>query len=370
MNNPDVVIIGGGVMGMMTARELSRGGARVRLLEKAQPAAEASWAGGGIVSPLYPWRYSDAITALASWSQHSYVALSAALREETGIDPELRQKGLLMLAVEDEAEALAWAARCQRPVQQVDAEVIYRLESRLPAGLEQALWMPEVSSIRNPRLGQSLRRSLELDANVELTPDCPVTGVRLEAGRVSALRTPAGDMAAGQYLLCAGAWSGELARHFDQRLRIEPVKGQMLLFKAEPGLLERVVLVRGRYLIPRSDGRILVGSTLEFEGFNKQATEKAYRSLYQSAVDIMPALANYPVEAQWAGLRPGAPSGIPYIGALPGLDNCYTNAGHFRNGLVLAPASCRLAADLLLGRPPIIDPAPYRHDAERPDSLY
>ena len=125
-------------------------------------------------------------------------------------------------------------------------------------------------------------------------------------------------------------------------------------------MLDRVVLSDGRYLIPREDGRILVGSTLERTGFEKQLTEQAHRSLYQSALDLLPALAECEVEAQWAGLRPGSPDGIPYIGAVEGFANLYLNAGHYRNGLVLAPASCRLVADLMLKRTPEIDPQPYR----------
>ena len=370
MNSFDVLIMGGGVIGMMTARELANAGAKVLVVDKGQLASEASWAGGGIVSPLYPWRYSDAITALASWSQSSYVRLSQELLEETGIDPELRQKGLLMLAVEDEQDALAWAKRCQRPVVQVTPEFVYQLEANLPKGLAQALWMPEVNSIRNPRLGQSLRRSLELHPNIEFRLDCPVLRVNRGEKGIDSVSTPAGDLIAGSYLLSAGAWSGGIAEAMDIQLQVQPVKGQMLLFKAKQGLLNRVVLQNGRYLIPRNDGRILVGSTLEFDGFNKLTTEEAYKSLYESAIGILPKLDEYPVEAHWSGLRPGSPGGIPFIGQVPGLDNLYINAGHFRNGLVLAPASCHLVADLILGRQPMIDATPYQLKAARPDSLF
>jgi len=373
MDNPDVLIIGGGVIGMMTARELASGGAKVVIIDKGDLASEASWAGGGIVSPLYPWRYTDAITALASWSQSSYVQLSEALLEETGIDPELRQKGLLMLAVADEADALTWAKRCQRPLVRVGPDFVYQLEpqlrSRAANSINGALWMPEVCSIRNPRLGQSLRRSLELNPNVELRAHCPVLSIDRQGGMINSVSTTQGKLTAGKYLLSAGAWSGGIAEVADIQLPIQPVKGQMLLFKAPESLLDRVILENGRYLIPRNDGRILVGSTLEFEGFSKQTTEQAYQSLYQSALALLPALSDYPVEAHWVGLRPGSPGGIPYIGQVPGTDNLYLNAGHFRNGLVLAPASCRLAADLMLGRQPIIDSTPYQLKAPRPDSL-
>ncbi|MCX8018513.1 MAG: FAD-dependent oxidoreductase, partial [Rhodocyclaceae bacterium] len=150
---------------------------------------------------------------------------------------------------------------------------------------------------------------------------------------------------------------------------IRPVRGQMLLFHAKLDQIRRIVLYRGRYVIPRRDGRVLFGSTLEQAGFDKQTTAEAKESLYQDAVALFPVLRRAPIEDHWSGLRPGSPSGIPYIGAYPGIDGLYFNAGHFRNGLTLGPASARLMADLVLGRPPLLDPAPYALDAPRPESL-
>lgn len=369
MNKADVVVIGAGVIGMMTARELAKAGAQVLIVEKSQPAKEASWAGGGIVSPLYPWRYTEAITALASWSQSSYVHLSQALLDETGLDPELRQKGLIMLSVTDQQEALNWAQRYQRHLVEVPGDFVYELEPNLPEGIETALWMPEVSSIRNPRLGQSLRKSLELMDRVQFLTDTEVMSPVVEKGKITALETSNGRVSADRYVLCSGAWSGKLGAQFQLNITVQPVKGQMLLFKGDQDLLDRVVLQDGRYLIPRNDGRILVGSTLEFEGFDKSTSAEARESLYESALKIMPKLAEVPVETQWAGLRPGCPSGLPYIDQAPGYENFFVNTGHFRNGLVLAPASCRLMADLVLGRQPIINPAPYLFTVERGDSF-
>ncbi|WP_207061727.1 glycine oxidase ThiO [Motiliproteus sp. SC1-56] len=368
MKQADVIVVGGGVMGLLTARELAAAGARVRVLDKGPLVGEASWAGGGIVSPLYPWRYSEAVTALASWSQGCYERLCEALIEEAGISPELRQKGLLMLAVEDAAEALSWAQAHQRPLAPIDADDIYRLEPRLPPGLERALWMPEVASVRNPRLGQALQRSLSRNPRVKLEPGTPVERFRVQGGRVAGVETPEGCLCADQVLITAGAWSGELLAGLGLSLPVEPVRGQMLLFNTPGDLIDRVILRDGRYLIPRNDGRILVGSTLEYTGFDKAPTEPAYHSLKQSALTILPALQDCPVEAQWAGLRPGAPGGVPYIGRLAPFENLFINAGHFRNGLVLAPAACRLAADLLLDRSPLLDPASYSLEALRPEA--
>ncbi|MGB0467582.1 MAG: glycine oxidase ThiO [Pontibacterium sp.] len=355
----DFLVAGGGVIGMMLARELAISGAEVTLVDRRACAEESSWAGGGIVSPLYPWRYQAPVTALASWSQSSYVHLAQELIEETGYDPELRQKGMFMVSVEDKAEAVRWAEQHHRPLATVDADFLYRKEPHLKVGFEQALWMPEVASIRNPRLGRSLRENLLSRKNITLLEQHALDSLIIESGQVRGINTAQGPLRADKTIIAAGAWSGELLKPLGLALPVEPVHGQMMLFKAPVGLVNRVILMDGRYVIPRNDGRVLVGSTMEHIGFEKRTTEEAREVLYQAAVNIVPELANYPVEHHWSGLRPGSPEGVPYIGDVPGYQNLFINAGHFRNGLVLAPASTRLLADQLLGRTPIIDPAPY-----------
>jgi len=356
----DFLIVGGGVIGMMTARELAQAGAQVTLVDMNGCAQESSWAGGGIVSPLYPWRYTAPVTALATWSQTSYIHLSQQLLEETGCDPELRLKGMFMVDVDDEAEALAWGQKYHRPMEQVGADFLYQKEPNLAPGCSSALWMPEVGSIRNPRLGQALRKSLELHPKVTLVENTPVDSLLIKEGKVVGVKTAQGDLLADQIVVAAGAWSGQLLEPLGVGLPVEPVKGQMMVFKAPVGLINRVVLMGGRYLIPRNDGRILVGSTLEKIGFDKQPTESAKESLLATAYSICPALKQHELEHHWAGLRPGSPEGVPFIGAVPGTENLYVNAGHYRNGLVLAPASTRLMSDILLQRKPVLEPQTYQ----------
>ena len=357
-----VVIIGGGVMGMLTARELVREGVQVSLVDRGVPGGEASWAGGGIVSPLYPWRYPPAVTALATPAQAAYPALAAALYEETGVDPEYSPCGMLMLEPGDGRDAEVWARQNGKSLQVLDEEGLSELgyHSR---GYRHGIWLPDVANIRNPRLLAALRASLS-GLGVAIHEADEATGVNMKQGMVRNLRLQSGkQLEADDFAVTAGAWSGQLLSNILPSLPsppIEPVKGQMLLFKDTPGVLRHIVLYQGHYVIPRRDGHILCGSTLEYTGFEKTTTNTAKSALQKVAEALVPSLRGKKPVSHWAGLRPGSPNGIPFIGKVKGAGNLWLNAGQFRNGLVLAPASCRLLADLMLGRPPCVDPEPYQ----------
>ncbi|VVM47626.1 Glycine oxidase [Pseudomonas fluorescens] len=357
-----VVIVGGGVIGLLTAFNLASEVGSVVLLDRANVGQESSWAGGGIVSPLYPWRYSPAVTALAHWSQDFYPQLAERLFAATGVDPEVHTTGLYWLDLDDEAEALAWAKRQNRPLREVDISAVHDAVSVLGSGFSRAIYMADVANVRNPRLVKSLKAALLALPNVTIHEQCEVNGFIREGNEVVGVQTSSGDVDADQVVLTAGAWSGELLKMLGLELPVEPVKGQMILYKCAADFLPSMVLAKGRYAIPRRDGHILIGSTLEHEGFDKTPTHSALASLKASAVELIPALADAEVVGHWAGLRPGSPEGIPYIGQVPGFERLWLNCGHYRNGLVLAPASCQLFADVMLGRTPIIDPAPYAPD--------
>ncbi|KTT02168.1 glycine oxidase ThiO [Pseudomonas parafulva] len=354
-----VVVVGGGVIGLLTAFNLAASVDQVVICDQGEVGRESSWAGGGIVSPLYPWRYSPAVTALAHWSQYFYPQLGERLFASTGLDPEVHTTGLYWLDLDDQAQALAWAGREQRPLSAVDISAVYDAVPVLGPGFERALYMEGVANVRNPRLVKSLKAALLALPNVSVREHCQITGFVQQDGRIVGVSTAEGELAADEVVLSAGAWSGELLRHLGLELPVEPVKGQMILFKCAEDFLPSMVLAKGRYAIPRRDGHILVGSTLEYAGYDKTPTDQALASLKASAVDLLPGLDGAPVVAHWAGLRPGSPEGVPFIGPVPGFDGLWLNCGHYRNGLVLAPASCQLLADLLSGAEPIIDPAPY-----------
>lgn len=357
----ECLVVGGGLIGMLTARELALAGMAVGLVERGETGRESTWAGGGILSPLYPWRYPDAVTALASWSQARYAKLAEDLIAESGIDPEFQQNGLLILDTEETANAQQWADEWQRSLDLVDTATIRELEPALGDIPAQALWMPQVAQMRNPRLAQSLRKSIE-NLGVTLFEHTPVKGLVLGETGIHGILTEQGEFNADGVVIAGGAWSALLLESIGLDLPVRPVRGQMILYRAEPGVVQRIVLSRDRYVIPRRDGRILVGSTLEDVGFEKATTRAAMQELEAEARRLIPALANYRIEHHWAGLRPGSPRGIPYIIQHPRIAGLFINTGHFRNGVVLGPASARLLADILLQRKPILDPTPYMPD--------
>lgn len=355
----DILIVGGGIIGMLTARELSLAGMKVTIVDQGKAGQESSWAGGGIISPLYPWRYADSVSALAKWGQAFYPDLIEEIRAETGLDAELIQNGLLMLDDEQEAASI-WAKKWGENLQLIDYKDVYELEPELSSEFmsdKKAIWMSDVRQVRNPRLVKATKKYL-LKQGVKFIEETQVTGFLTNSNKVTGVKTVSGDIEASKVLLAGGAWSANLLKNMN--VSVEPVKGQMILFKTEPDKIKRITLSQDRYVIPRKDGRVLVGSTLEHTGFDKTTTTNAHEELMQEAFRIAPCLKNSQIEHHWAGLRPGSTDGIPYICSVPEIEGLYLNAGHYRNGVVLGPASARLAADTILERPAILDTTPYQ----------
>lgn len=354
----DCIVVGGGLIGMLCAHQLSAAGMRVTLLERSEPGRESSWAGGGILAPLYPWRYPAAVNRLADWSTRHYEAFCLQLAEDTGLDPQWTQNGLLIAGIDDRADAERWCSVYRGSAQWCKAGALREIEPQLAVAPATNLWLEDIAQVRNPRLMHALLAAVRKQG-VEVRQSCPVTGWVRQGARVQAVQTPAGEFSAARYIVASGAWSGEVLASLGVQFPIQPVRGQMLLFKGAPGLLSRIVLYGGHYAIPRRDGRILFGSTLEYCGFEKQTTDEARQLLERCAVEMLPCLAGLPVEKHWAGLRPGSPDGTPVIGPHPRLENVFINAGHFRHGVVMGLASARLLTDQLLGRPAILDSSAY-----------
>jgi glycine oxidase len=357
----DITLIGAGIMGLLTARECCLAGASVTLIDKNGFGKESSWAGGGILLPLYPWRQSAAVNDLVLQSHRLYPNICRQLADETGIDPELYFSGLLITQNPDAQSAIAWCNQHKLSFQEADPTLLHNLETQT----DHPLLLPTIGQIRNPRLIKALKQDL-LHKGVRLLENCQLDAIQLDAKRVDRIDTNLGAFAVNQLVMTAGAWTSQLIDRFFPSIRahkpcITPIKGQMLLYAAEPDTLSTMVLDGDHYLIPRLDGHILAGSTVESDStFDKSPTPEGKSELGEFALRLLPALQNYPLVNHWSGLRPGTVNGIPYIDRHPEIENLSINAGHFRNGLAMAPASARLLADLILDRPLSIDPEPYR----------
>ncbi|WP_411728496.1 NAD(P)/FAD-dependent oxidoreductase [Methyloglobulus sp.] len=355
----DITLIGGGIIGLLTARKFYNAGATVTVIDKGLLGKESSWAGGGILLPLYPWRQNQAITLLVKQSLGLYPALASQLSEETGIDPEWNPCGLLITQNPDITAATDW---CNH--NKITFEEAENMLDGLGTMAVHPLWLPHIAQIRNPRLIKSLKQDL-LQKGVRLIENCQLSAINLDNNRVNSIATSIGNLLINELIITAGAWTSELLKQFfptirDNSPQISPVKGQMLLFAAKPDTLRTIVLDGDHYLIPRLDGNILAGSTVEGDTFDKSTTPEAKNQISAFALKLLPALKDYPLVKHWAGIRPGTQNGVPYIDRHPEINNLSINAGHFRNGLAMAPASAQLIADLILGRPTSVDPEPYR----------
>ena len=353
---PDCIIVGGGVIGLLTARELNKRNLDVLLIEQGKLGGESSWAGGGIISPLYPWRYQDSVNALAQVSKSIYPQLADELTQESGVNCELIQSGLLIAGDAENSHAITWSKKWAESTSVISHhDEMKKVEAALADRFDNGLWMPDIKQIRNPKLVAAVKASLNY-RKIKYLENTPVDELLIKKGKVTGVRMGNQEIFADKVVIASGAWSAKLV---SDTINVEPIKGQMIMYKAAPGMVKRIVLFEGHYIIPRADGRILAGSTLEKKGFDKSISDDAMLELHQAAVDIIPALENTPVERQWSGLRPGTDNGIPYICEHNETENLFINTGHYRNGIVLGPASSMLMADLVCDSTPIVDKSPY-----------
>lgn len=323
----DALIVGGGVIGLCTAWYLRQRGLTVRLLERGRAGSESSWAGGGILAPLRPWDYPDAVWSLVHDSLERYPALAEALCARTGIDPQLLRCGAHLLDAACMPRAGDWHARLRLPF--IPSAVA------VEEAVVQAV-MPWVMQVRNPRLCAGLHRALDADAGARIDEGVTVHGLLVRNGRVEGVECDAGDITAAHTIVAAGAWSATL---LPEAPAVFPLRGQMLRLRLHQPLAPSIWLLPEAYVIVRQDGTTLVGSTMERAGFDKSVTAAARVQLMTHAQACLPALRDAEIVDQWAGLRPGVAHGVPTIGPDPRLAGLWWNTGHQRNGLAMAPAS-------------------------------
>ena len=349
------LIAGAGISGLSVALALLQRGHSVTIMDRGTTGTESSWAGGGILSPLLPWDYSDSVAALALRSMEAYPAWVAAIEATSKLDAELWQCGMLALDVESPEQALAWCASHGMAAQLDCPESLETFRGN-------SIWLPNVAQVRNPRLVAALRTAVVKLGGV-IQEHYPVEGAQTRAGRVTSVQSMKETFPIDSLVIATGAWAGLELTNLPATPRIRPMRGQMLLFKLDPGALDTVLYRNGLYLIPRRDGHVLVGSTVEDAGFDKTIDDATRQRLHAEAATLLPRLADMQPLRHWAGLRPGSPHNIPVIDRHPDFENVFINTGHFRYGVTMAPASAELLVNLMEGATPALDPSPYRWDA-------
>jgi glycine oxidase len=349
-----IVVIGAGLIGLSIAYELAKRGAEVRVLEASDSAASPSWAGAGRLAPFTESDGGEEQENFLATALGTYQVFVKELHKRTGVDPYLRIDGIIEVAL-DEANANRLRERAETLVARgihahwLEPDEVRRLEPALgPATLGASL-IEDEGQIDNRQLGHALRLAC-VDVGVRLEER---TGpIALEAGEQRVLGVRAGEraIAAEAVVNAAGAWAGELAGvppHV--RIPIEPVRGQLLVLAMPVRMVTRVLSVPGAYLLPRTDGTLVIGERVAEEGFEVRVDPFGTKSLRDAAVRALPALGNLAVAETWAGLRPRTPNGRPFIGATA-LEGYYVAAGHERNAILLAPATALAIANVIEGK--------------------
>ncbi|HWQ28434.1 MAG TPA: glycine oxidase ThiO [Dehalococcoidia bacterium] len=354
----DVVVAGGGIVGCAIAWALASRGASVTLLERnGRVCLEASNAAAGMLAPLSE---ADEPGPLLDFSLAALAAYPSAVEDvqaATGIDVEFRRTGILRVALtgeqaEELRRRLEWQRACGLELHELDPFLLRELEPRLTPAVRFGVLSPEEGQVSNQQLTLALARTAEA-RGARIVTRSPVTGVRVRGGRVRAVRTPAGDIGGDRFVFAAGAWTGLISRRLRRVAPPRPIRGQMLALGGMVTPIRTIVWGPRGYLVPRANGLVFAGATVEDVGFRRRTTKEGLRRIRRMAEELVPQLRAAAEPFTWYGFRPGSPDGLPIIGGVPGLDNAVVATGHYRNGILLGPLTGQLVASLLLtGEPP------------------
>lgn len=356
----DVLIVGGGVIGCAAAYELAREGLSVRLLERGVLAGESSGAAAGMLTPVGEALHSPTLARWGFESLSRFPELCSRARELSGVDPELEHSGALRVArgERDAAELQRLRAELcnERPeLEWLSAQAARELEPQLAEEQHGCLWSPREAHVRSGSFTRALAgAAVALGAQLEL--GVTVRGLLRAGERVVGVQTSGAELRAGYVIVCSGAWVGELQDWLGEigleapPLPVVPVRGQILALDVPRPPLRSIVWGGDTYLVPRRDGSLVVGATEERAGFECHTTTEGVARLLSSAPRLVPALAGVPFREAWVGLRPSSPDGLPAIAAIEGAPGLAVAAGHFRNGILLAPVTAELLRDLVIGK--------------------
>ncbi len=343
MKTWDVIIVGGGIIGLSLAIELRKSGARVLIVERGEPGREASHAAAGMLADCMV-ETPAALQPLATASARMYPEFVHQLQDESGIDVDLRDHGTLLFLRADGAAGL--------DAEEISAARVAELEPALGITKHLAFYLKERSV--DPRALTAAALKAAKHREVDISSGTAVTGLLLSDARVAGVSTDKTSYHAPVVVNCAGAWAGQISQH---HFPTRPVKGQMLCVVGAR-VLTHVLRTPEVYLVPRSDGRILIGATIEEAGYDKRTDADTIQRMHRAAVTLVPALERARVLESWAGLRPGTPDDLPILGAT-NTSGYFVATGHFRDGILLAPITAHVMAQLVTGVKPEMELMPF-----------
>ena len=360
------MIVGGGIIGCACAFFLARAGVRPLVLERDQVGAEASSGAAGLLTVQAHTDVADSLFDLKLRSRALYATLAEELRERTDLDIEYRTLGHIVPALtEAEGQAIltrvAWQASRGLPASRLTAHEARELEPGLTPEVRVAGWFPEDHHVNNTAVTQALA-SATMRLGGQVRVGCPVVGLTRAGEQVTGVRTPQETVAAGTVVLCAGAWSQDFEASAGIPLPIVPAKGQIVVARLEKPALRHVVYGEAGYAIPRASGEHILGSTVEYVGHDKRVTLEGLTGIMASITALVPGLQRAEMAASWACLRPAAPDGLPLLGRVPAREGLVVATGHFRNGILLAPITGKLIAELIVEGKTSISLDPFRPD--------
>jgi len=343
----NIVIVGGGVIGMSIARALALRGVRdIVVVERNNLGLEASFAAGGMLAPQAEADSRDNFFDLLCASRDLYPNFASDLKDETGIDIELDTTGTLYLAFTEHDqreidERFEWQTSAGLQVEKLTATEARMLEPCVAPNVSGALRFGSDIQVENRKLVSALANSL---AQLEVRIVCGVNVESIQQAQhwVTGVHTSAGYISCSTIVVAAGAWTSFVAS-----LKVDPVRGQMICLTATPQLTRHVIYSPRGYLIPRQDGRLLAGSTSERAGFVKEVTAGGITTILRNALEISPAVGNLALADSWSGLRPRASDGLPVLGPCGEIDGLIFATGHYRNGILLAPITGELIAQAI-----------------------
>ena len=348
----DVVIVGGGVIGCAIAYYLARMGVGVTIVEQGEIGCESTGASAGLLVPLTEAHCPGSFLDLALASLRMFPKLANSLAEESGIDIGYRPTGSLRLALNEDEESalrrtLGWQGLTGLALHWLSRTEVMDLEPQLTVRVRAAILTEGEHQVEPRRLIQGLGVAIRR-MGVALRSRVTVRGFHIRDGWVRGVITSDGDVSCRYLVLAAGAWSGRLSKRLGVNLPVRPVRGQMISMSCHDTAINHLVFGVGGYLLPKADGTVWTGATMEDVGFRSRTTKEGVAWLRRISGTLVPALKSGPIVREWAGLRPGTPDGLPVMGSVPGWANVSLATGHFRSGVLLAPVTGMLMAEQVL----------------------